>query len=44
LGDPATYAAGGADLTELNRELKAARDEVERLTARWEELETKRQS
>ncbi|HVY25078.1 MAG TPA: ABC-F family ATP-binding cassette domain-containing protein [Polyangiaceae bacterium] len=41
LGDPATYA-GGSDVTALNRELEAARVEAERLTARWEELETKR--
>jgi ABC transport system ATP-binding/permease protein len=41
LGDPATYAAGG-DVTALNRELETARAEAERLTARWEELETKR--
>ncbi len=41
LGDPATYA-GGVDVPALNRELAAARDEAERLTARWEELETKR--
>jgi len=42
LGDPATYAGGGADVASLKRELEAARAEVERLTARWEELETKR--
>jgi ABC transport system ATP-binding/permease protein len=41
LGDPATYASG-ADIPALNRELEAARAEAERLTARWEELETKR--
>lgn len=41
LGDPATYA-GGADVAALNRQLEAARAEAERLTARWEELETKR--
>jgi ATP-binding cassette subfamily F protein uup len=41
LGDPATYA-GGSDVAALNRELEAARAEAERLTARWEELETKR--
>jgi ATP-binding cassette subfamily F protein uup len=42
LGDPTTYAGGGADVASLKRELEAARAEVERLTARWEELETKR--
>jgi ABC transport system ATP-binding/permease protein len=41
LGDPATYSAG-ADVPALNRDLKSARDEAERLTARWEELENKR--
>ena len=41
LGDPATYA-GGSDVAALNRELEAARAEVDRLTARWEDLETKR--
>jgi ATP-binding cassette subfamily F protein uup len=41
LGDPATYAAG-VDVPALNRDLQAARDEAERLTARWEELENKR--
>ncbi len=42
LGDPSTYAGGGADVAALKRELEVARDEVERLTARWEELERKR--
>ena len=41
LSDPATYASG-VDVPALNRELEAARAEAERLTARWEELETKR--
>jgi ATP-binding cassette subfamily F protein uup len=44
LGDPTTYAAGGADVSALTRDLEAARAEAERLTARWEELETKRES
>jgi ATP-binding cassette subfamily F protein uup len=39
LSDPATYAQGGAKVAELNAELDAARAEVERLMARWEELE-----
>lgn len=43
LGDPATYS-NGTDVPALNRELEAARAEAERLTARWEELETKRSS
>ena len=42
LGDPATYSSGSADVAALNRDLQAARDDAERLTARWEELETKR--
>ncbi|MCB9583088.1 MAG: ABC-F family ATP-binding cassette domain-containing protein [Polyangiaceae bacterium] len=42
LSDPNTYAAGGGDAARLTAELDAARVEVERLTARWEELETKR--
>jgi ATP-binding cassette subfamily F protein uup len=41
LGDPSTYA-GGVDVVALNRILQSAREEAERLTARWEELETKR--
>jgi ATP-binding cassette subfamily F protein uup len=41
LGDPGTYASG-ADVQALNRDLQAARDEAQRLTARWEELEIKR--
>ena len=41
LGDPATYS-DGSDIAALNRELTGARIEAERLTARWEELETRR--
>jgi ATP-binding cassette subfamily F protein uup len=41
LGDPATYT-DGSDIAALNAELEAARAEAERLTARWEELETRR--
>ncbi|HKY35397.1 MAG TPA: ABC-F family ATP-binding cassette domain-containing protein [Polyangiaceae bacterium] len=41
LGDAATYS-DGSDIATLNRELEAARTEAERLTARWEELETRR--
>jgi ATP-binding cassette subfamily F protein uup len=40
LGDPATYS-NGSDIAALNRELTEARSEAERLTARWEELETR---
>ncbi len=42
LGDPSIYAGGNAEVAAVNRELEAARAESERLTARWEELETKR--
>ncbi len=42
LGDPSTYAGGGADVSALNQKLESARAEAERLTARWEELETRR--
>jgi hypothetical protein len=41
LGDPATYS-DGSDIATLNRELTEARATAERLTARWEELETRR--
>ncbi len=39
LGDPATYARGGAAVAGLRAELEAATAEVERLYARWEALE-----
>ncbi|HEY6080913.1 MAG TPA: ATP-binding cassette domain-containing protein [Polyangiaceae bacterium] len=42
LGDPATYAGGATDLAALNAQLAAARAEAERLTLRWEELESRR--
>jgi ATP-binding cassette subfamily F protein uup len=42
LGDPATYAGGAGDVPALNRQLEEARGEAERLTLRWEELETRR--
>jgi ATP-binding cassette subfamily F protein uup len=42
LGDPATYANGASDVPTLNRQLDEARAEAERLTLRWEELETRR--
>lgn len=41
LADPRTYGTG-ADVPALKRELEAARAEVERLTARWEELEARK--
>ncbi|MCM2334243.1 MAG: ABC-F family ATP-binding cassette domain-containing protein [Anaeromyxobacteraceae bacterium] len=39
LGDPATYAKGGAAVAGLKADLDAATAEVERLYARWEALE-----
>jgi ABC transport system ATP-binding/permease protein len=41
LGDHATYSKG-TDVVALRRSLETARAEVDRLTARWEELETRR--
>jgi ATP-binding cassette subfamily F protein uup len=41
LGDPSTYADGGKAVADLNHKLGVARAEVDRLMARWEELETK---
>jgi ATP-binding cassette subfamily F protein uup len=43
LASPATYA-NGDDIGALSRELETARAEAERLTLRWEELESKRSS
>jgi ABC transport system ATP-binding/permease protein len=42
LADPATYATRGADVARLTGELEAARGDVDRLTERWEALETKK--
>jgi ATP-binding cassette subfamily F protein uup len=42
LSDPATYASGGANVTQLQRDLEVAKPAVERLMQRWEELESKR--
>jgi ATP-binding cassette subfamily F protein uup len=39
LADPATYQKAGAAVAGLKVELKAAAAEVERLYARWQELE-----
>lgn len=41
LADPALYEGGG-DVSEVTAELAAARAEADRLTSRWEELETKK--
>ena len=42
LSDPATYASGGVNVTQLQRDLEAAKPAVERLMQRWEQLESKR--
>ena len=45
LADPATYQDGdGDEIAALRTEVEAAREEAERLTARWEELETRREA
>ena len=42
LADPTSYAGGGKEIAKVSAELELAKTEVERLTARWEELELKR--
>ncbi len=42
LADPATYADGGKEAPRLTSELAEAKAEIEKLTVRWELLETKR--
>ncbi len=42
LGDASTYAGNGSEVPRLLAELEGAKAEVARLTARWEELETKK--
>jgi len=42
LADPKTYAAGGKELARVTAELELAKAQVDKLTARWEELELKR--
>ena len=42
LGDPATYQKDGAAVAGLKADLEAAATEVERLYARWQELEALR--
>ena len=39
LADPATYKRADADIGALQRDVEAAREQVDTLTARWEELE-----
>jgi ATP-binding cassette subfamily F protein uup len=40
LSDPATYQKGGAAVPELRAEMEGAAAELERLYARWQELES----
>ena len=42
LADPSLYAQGGARISELHQQLKAAQADAQRLTDRWEQLESKR--
>jgi ATP-binding cassette subfamily F protein uup len=42
LASPATYASGGQDVAGIHRALEAAKQELEALMTRWEELETKK--
>jgi ATP-binding cassette subfamily F protein uup len=44
LADPDTYGRGGEGIAELQRKLDAARAEVDGLTARWEELEARKEA
>jgi ATP-binding cassette subfamily F protein uup len=44
LADPALYAERGAEVPSLTVDLEAARADLERLLARWEELEEKREA
>jgi ABC transport system ATP-binding/permease protein len=43
LADPSTYSNGGKDVAALTAALQSAKQEVIRLTQRWEQLETKKQ-
>lgn len=43
LSNPATYAAGGQEITRITGLLDAAKAEAEKLTLRWEELELKQE-
>ena len=44
LGDPSTYAGGVTDVSQITRDLEAAKHELEALMQRWEELETKKEA
>jgi len=43
LADPATYKQANADIGSLRREVESAHEQVDLLTARWEELEALRE-
>ncbi len=43
LADPATYKRADADIGALQREVESAHEQVDTLTARWEELEALRE-
>jgi ATP-binding cassette subfamily F protein uup len=42
LADPATYGQEGAAIAALKRSLESAREHADQLTARWEELESRK--
>ena len=42
LADPSLYAKRGQEVPVLRERLEKAKDEAKRLTARWEELESRR--
>ncbi len=44
LADPATYQGGDVDVSALNAEFEVAREHTAELTARWEELEARREA
>jgi ATP-binding cassette subfamily F protein uup len=44
LADPTTYLDGGKKVASLTAALESAKQEVTRLTQRWEQLETKKES
>jgi ATP-binding cassette subfamily F protein uup len=44
LADPGVYATRGAEVAALTADLEKKRAEAQRLVARWEELETKREA
>ena len=44
LSDPVTYKNDDVDVTELGDRREAARDLADQLTARWEELEARKEA